>query len=81
VGAVLSFQQQRERIFLRWLSEVERLLGDQVERCCIRGMDRRLQRRRVRARGSGRLEQGAVVLLTNAPDRRPRMYQYTATRN
>jgi hypothetical protein len=32
VGAVLSFECERERIFLRWLSEVERLLDRQVER-------------------------------------------------
>jgi hypothetical protein len=32
VGAVLSFEQERERIFLRWLLEVERLLGGQVNR-------------------------------------------------
>jgi hypothetical protein len=32
MGAVLSFECERERIFLRWLSEVERLLGDQVDR-------------------------------------------------
>ena len=32
MGAVLSFVRERERIFLRWLSEVERLLGDQVDR-------------------------------------------------
>ena len=30
MGAVLSFVRERERIFLRWLSEVERLLGDRV---------------------------------------------------
>ena len=31
MGAVLSFERERELIFLRWLSEVERLL-DQVDR-------------------------------------------------
>jgi hypothetical protein len=31
VGAVLSFVRERERIFLRWLSEVERLLDHQVD--------------------------------------------------
>ena len=31
MGAVLSFVRERERIFLRWLSEVERLLGDRVD--------------------------------------------------
>jgi hypothetical protein len=32
MGAVLSFARERELIFLRWLSEVERLLDRQVER-------------------------------------------------
>ena len=32
MGAVLSFEWERERIFLRWLSEVERLLDRLVER-------------------------------------------------
>ena len=32
MGAVLSFARERERIFLRWLSEVERLRGEQVDR-------------------------------------------------
>ena len=32
MGAVLSFESERERIFLRWLSEVERLLDRLVER-------------------------------------------------
>ena len=31
MGAVLNFVRKRERIFLRWLSEVERLLGDRVD--------------------------------------------------
>jgi hypothetical protein len=31
MGAVLSFVRERERILLRWLSEVERLLGDRVD--------------------------------------------------
>jgi hypothetical protein len=31
VGAVLSFVREGERIFLRWLSEVERLLDHQVD--------------------------------------------------
>jgi hypothetical protein len=30
-GFVLSFVRERERIFLRWLSEVEGLLDDQVD--------------------------------------------------
>jgi hypothetical protein len=32
MGAVLSCVHERERIFLRWLSEVERLLDHQVDR-------------------------------------------------
>ena len=32
MGAVLSFERERELIFLRWLSEVEGLLGRQVDR-------------------------------------------------
>ena len=32
MGAVLSFESERERIFLRWLSEVERLLDHSVDR-------------------------------------------------
>jgi hypothetical protein len=32
VGAVFSFERERELIFLRWLSEVERLLDHQVDR-------------------------------------------------
>ena len=32
VGAVLSFVRERELLFERWLSEVERLLGRQVDR-------------------------------------------------
>ena len=32
MGAVLSFERERELIFLRWLSEVERLLDHQVDR-------------------------------------------------
>ena len=32
MGAVLSFERERELIFLRWLSEVERLRGYQVDR-------------------------------------------------
>ena len=32
VGAILSYVDERERIFLRWLSEVERLLDHQVDR-------------------------------------------------
>ena len=31
MGAVLSFVRERERIFLRWLSEVERLLDRLVD--------------------------------------------------
>jgi hypothetical protein len=31
VGAVLSFERERELIFLRWLSEVERLVVHQVD--------------------------------------------------
>ena len=36
MGAVLSFERERELIFLRWLSEVERLL-DQVDRDAANG--------------------------------------------
>ena len=32
MGAVLSFERERELIFRRWLSEVERLLDHQVDR-------------------------------------------------
>jgi hypothetical protein len=32
VGAVLSFEREREILFGRWLSEVERLLDGQVNR-------------------------------------------------
>jgi hypothetical protein len=32
MGAVLSFERERELIFLRWLSEVERLVVHQVDR-------------------------------------------------
>jgi hypothetical protein len=31
MGAVLSFERERELIFLRWLSEVERLLDHQID--------------------------------------------------
>ena len=32
MGAVLSFERERELVFGRWLSEVERLLDGQVDR-------------------------------------------------
>jgi hypothetical protein len=32
VGRVLSFEQERERIFGQWLSEVERLLDRHLDR-------------------------------------------------
>jgi hypothetical protein len=32
MGRVLSFEQERERIFGRWLSEVEQLLDRHVDR-------------------------------------------------
>ena len=31
-GAVLSFERERELVFGRWLSDVEQLLGHQVDR-------------------------------------------------
>ena len=32
MGAVLSFERERELVFGRWLSEVERLVDHQVDR-------------------------------------------------
>ena len=32
MGRVMSFAQERERIFLRWLSEVEQLLDRHLDR-------------------------------------------------